>query len=179
MTSGVELFFISFVFVLLSSLASGSLRCPFGVMRDGPHVGKIRSRDPPRIPWLHFLLSFCFQTWDFCSFGLAFRSSLRSRSTARPKLVLFFESFCWEYWRYCSQINRSIILFVFQMILGFSLVCSIRFGPMNFCQNPLIVSISNPLSSTSQLQAYLMSMFHHLLYSQHNSRKPYLNKSLS
>ena len=52
MTSGVELFFISFVicFCLLSSLASGSLRCPFGVMRDGPHVGKIRSRDPPRIP---------------------------------------------------------------------------------------------------------------------------------
>ena len=50
MTSGVELFFISFVFVLLSSLASGSLRCPFGVMRDGPHVGKIHSRDPPWIP---------------------------------------------------------------------------------------------------------------------------------
>ena len=54
MTSGVQLFFISFVicFCLLSSLASGSLRCPFGfeVMRDGPHVGKIRSRDPPWIP---------------------------------------------------------------------------------------------------------------------------------
>ena len=39
MTSGVQLFFIFFVFVLLSSLASGSLHCPFRVMRDGPHVG--------------------------------------------------------------------------------------------------------------------------------------------
>ena len=38
------------VFVLLSSQASGSLRCPFGVMKDGPHVGKIRSRDPPWYP---------------------------------------------------------------------------------------------------------------------------------
>ena len=42
MTSGVELFFISFVFFIVI--------CPFGVMRDGPHVGKIRSRDPPRFP---------------------------------------------------------------------------------------------------------------------------------
>ena len=55
MTSGVEFIFcfyfiISFVCVFLSSLASGSLLCPFGVMRDGPHVGKIRSRDPPWHP---------------------------------------------------------------------------------------------------------------------------------
>ena len=67
MSSGVDyfLFFLFHFFCLcfLSSLASGSLRCPFGVMRDGPHVGKIRSRDPPWHPWLHFLLNFCFQTW--------------------------------------------------------------------------------------------------------------------
>ena len=64
--------FFSLVCVFLS-LASGSLRCPFGVMRDGPHVGKIRSRDPPRHPW-QFIFSFSapflfhawgFQTWDF------------------------------------------------------------------------------------------------------------------
>ena len=40
-----------------------------------------------------FLLIFCFHTWDFRSFGLAFRSSLRSRSTARPKLVKLVFSF--------------------------------------------------------------------------------------
>ena len=38
-------------FLLPVALASGSLRCPFGVMRDGPHVGKVRSRDPPWYPW--------------------------------------------------------------------------------------------------------------------------------
>ena len=52
-------YFMSFC-VFLSSLASGSLRCPFGVMRDGPHVGKIRSRDPPRHPW-QFIFSFFAQ----------------------------------------------------------------------------------------------------------------------
>ena len=53
-----------------------------------------------------------------------------------------------------------------------------RFGPMNFSQNLLIISNRLSLSSTSQQQSYLMSMFHHSLYSQHNSRNPYLNKSL-
>ena len=28
----------------------GLLRCPFGVMSDAPHVGKVRSRDPPWYP---------------------------------------------------------------------------------------------------------------------------------
>ena len=63
--------------------------------------------------FFHFLLNFYFQAWDFRSFGLAFPRFLRSRSTARAKLGLFFDCFCWKYLRYCSQINRSIILFVF------------------------------------------------------------------
>ena len=58
-------------------------------------------------------------------------------------------------------------------------VCACHFfGSMNFSQNPLIVSSRQSLSSTSRQQTYLMSMFHHSLYSQHNSRNPYLNKSL-
>ena len=28
----------------------GLFRCPFGDMSDGPHVGKVRSRDPPWYP---------------------------------------------------------------------------------------------------------------------------------
>ena len=53
----------------------------------------------------------------------------------------------------------------------------VTFGPMNFCQKPLIFSISKPLSSTCQQQAYLMSRFHHSLYSQYSSRKSYLYKT--
>ena len=57
--------FIIFVLMVIScmhycamrpKIASRSLHCPFGVMRDGPHVGKVRSRDPPGIPWCWFLL---------------------------------------------------------------------------------------------------------------------------
>ena len=52
-----------------------------------------------------------------------------------------------------------------------------RFGPMNFCQTPLIiVSISKPLYSNSQQEAYLVNMFHHSPYRQHNSKNPYSYK---
>ena len=51
--------FIIFVLMVIScmhycamrpKIASGSLRCQFGVMRDLPHVGKVRSRDSPWYP---------------------------------------------------------------------------------------------------------------------------------
>ena len=95
MTSGVELFFISFVFVLMSSLASGSLRCPFGVMRDGPHVGKIRSRDPPWYPWLHFLLNFFFR---LSSFGDVYFSAIwkiikKIKINKKYENMIFFDFF--------------------------------------------------------------------------------------
>ena len=56
-------------------------------------------------------------------------------------------------------------------------VSQLQYPKLIFCQNPTIVYISQPLSSNSQQQAYLMSMFHHSLYRQHNSKKMYLNKT--
>jgi len=122
MTSGVELFFISFVicFCLLSSLASGSLRCPFGVMRDGPHVGKIRSRDPPWILWPHFLLSYLWNVTeaDILILNLWIRASVKTWRTCKPMINLALCEPSWVLW-YCSKkpiLNKyfnSFLQFIF------------------------------------------------------------------
>ena len=91
----------------------------------------IRSRDPLWYPWLHFFAYFCFHTWDFRSFWLAFRSSLRSRSTARPKLGLFLSVFAGNIE---GTVHRSIDLqyFLYFTILSRTPWFAGREGPLHY-----------------------------------------------